>query len=102
LKGWQKIQGLHLLSLKKQNMSNKTSETNANTQPAASAAPETIGQTIELPGTITEAIRVAQEASREAQSLIRGFIMGSPSCDPTATYDVSPDGKYLIKKKQNE
>lgn len=59
-------------------------------------------QQVELPEQITAAVLEFNAMQARVQSLIQGFIFGNPDCDKQTVYDVTPDGKFLVKRQPNE
>lgn len=59
-------------------------------------------QQVALPEQIITAVLEFRAAEIRAQSLIQGFIFGNPDCDKQTVYDVTPDGKLLVKRQSNE
>lgn len=55
-----------------------------------------------LPEQITNSVLEYNAMQARVQSLIQGFIFGCPDCDKTTVYDVTPDGKFLVKRQTNE
>lgn len=59
-------------------------------------------QQVALPEQIITAVLEFRAAEIRVQSLIQGFIFGCPECEKQTVYDVTPDGKFLVKRQPNE
>ncbi len=59
-------------------------------------------QQVALPEQITAAVLEYNAMQARVQYLIQGFIFGNPDCDKQTVYDVTPDGKFLVKRQSNE
>ena len=55
-------------------------------------------QTILLPEPIVAALAENRQREQQTRMLIQGFLLGTKDADPSAIYDVSPDGLSLIKR----
>lgn len=62
----------------------------------------TMPEQVALPEQITNAVLDIASARARAEALIQGFIFGCPECDKQTVYDVTPDGKFLVKRQSNE
>lgn len=58
--------------------------------------PTTQSDAVQLPSQIVEMIRI----SRELNAVLRGFILAHPNIDQAASYDISQDGAYLIRRHE--
>jgi hypothetical protein len=56
-------------------------------------------QQVALPEQITYAVLEFNAMQARVQSLIQGFIFGCPECEKQTVYDVTPDGKFLVKRQ---
>lgn len=59
-------------------------------------------KSIPLPEAITSAVQQMQAQQACVEALIQGFIFGNPFCEEQTVYDVTTDGKFLVKRQSNE